>query len=56
MRILHPDNATSGFVSVTIWCFWVFARRQLLKITDVSGRIVGPIIRLQDTHVVWLNK
>jgi len=32
MRIFHPDNATSGSVSVTIWCFWVFARRQLLKI------------------------
>lgn len=38
MRILHQDNLTSGFVSVTIWCFWVFARRQLLKVHRRFGR------------------
>jgi hypothetical protein len=38
MLILHPDNPTSGFVSVTIWCFWVFARRQLLKIHRRFGK------------------
>jgi hypothetical protein len=26
-----------------------------LKFTDVSGRIVDPIIRVQDKHVVWMN-
>jgi len=39
--------------------FWIRAQRHLLKFTDVSECLVGPITCIQEkclVQVVWINK